>query len=66
MTFYERGSALITLMPMPTAAPNQENGIPATADDVCADYWETLLRGQVDAADVLAEGLARLRDTGRL
>ena len=63
-TLAEQGPSIITLMP--TAAPNEENDIPAIEDDVCADYLEALLRGQGDAADVLAAGLARLRDTGRL
>jgi hypothetical protein len=33
---------------------------------VCADYLEALLRRHVDAADTLAQGVARLRACGRL
>ncbi len=55
---------VITLMS--TAAPVEENNIPAIEDDVCADYLEALLRGHTNARDVLAAGVARLREIGRL
>lgn len=59
-----RGSGIITLVP--TAAPTEENDIPAIEDDVCADYLEALLRDRPDAPDVLASGIARLREISRL
>ena len=59
-----RGSGTITLLT--TAAPVEEMAIPAIEDDVCADYLEARLRGRADAADVLAAGIARLREIGRL
>ena len=60
----ERNATTITLMT--TAALTEENDIPAIEDDVCADYLEALLGRRDDAPDVLAAGLARLRDVGRL
>lgn len=60
----ERDDSDITLMS--TAALTEENGIPAIEDDICAEYLEALLRQRDDASDVLAAGLARLRDIGRL
>lgn len=60
----ERSATTITLMT--TAALTEENDIPAIEDDVCADYLEALLGRRDDAPDVLAAGLARLRDVGRL
>lgn len=63
-TLAERDSSPVTLMS--TAAQREENDIPAIEDDVCADYLEALLRGRADAQGVLAAGLARLRDSGRL
>lgn len=63
-TLAARGSGIMTLMS--TAAPVEENDIPAIEDDVCADYLEALLRDRADAADVLSAGITRLRDIGRL
>lgn len=54
----------ITLLP--TEAPIEEEGVTACEDEVCADYLEALLRERGDAAAVLAEGIARLRASGRL
>ena len=62
----ERGAGPSVVTLMPTAAPTEENDIPAIEDDVCADYLEALLRGQPGARDTLAAGIARLRDIGRL
>jgi 2-phosphosulfolactate phosphatase len=54
----------ITLLP--TDVPVEEEGVPACEDEVCADYLEALLRERSDAADVLADGITRLRTSGRL
>jgi 2-phosphosulfolactate phosphatase len=55
---------LITLMP--TAAPYEDGGLPAIEDDICADYLEALVLRRDDAHDVLATGIERLREVGRL
>lgn len=60
----QRGSGVVTLLT--TAAPVEEDDIPAIEDDVCADYLEALLLDRADAGDVLAAGIARLREIGRL
>ncbi|HEX8994788.1 MAG TPA: 2-phosphosulfolactate phosphatase [Ktedonobacterales bacterium] len=60
----EQGRGVITLMS--TAAPAEDGEFPAIEDDICADYVEALLQWRDDAAEVLAAGLARLRDCGRL
>ena len=60
----ERGPQVVTLMP--TAAPVDDGGMPAIEDDVCADYLAALLQRRVDAADMLAAGVERLRACGRL
>lgn len=63
----ERDACAVTLIP--TAIPSAENNyLPAIEDDVCADYLQALLlrRRRDEAADVLATGITRLRDSGRL
>src|SRR5690242_1304720 len=63
-TLAMRDGLPITLLP--TESPIEEEGVRAFEDEVCADYLEALLRERDDAADVLAEGVARLRAGGRL
>lgn len=60
----QRGAGIVTLLT--TAAPVEEDDVPAIEDDVCADYLEALLRGRADAEDVLAASIERLRTIGRL
>lgn len=59
----EGTDGVLTLLP--TAAPVEDGGKPAIEDQVCGEYVEALLRGQPDAAEVLARGLARLHNVGR-
>jgi len=59
----ETTSQSITLMPTESAG---QNGIPAQEDAICADYLHALLLEQANAAQVLADGLQRLRASGRL
>jgi 2-phosphosulfolactate phosphatase len=63
-TLAARDGLPVTLLP--TEVPVEEEGVHAFEDEVCADYLEALLRERDDAADVLAEGVARLRAGGRL
>ncbi len=49
---------------MPTALTAYE-GADAIEDDVCADYLEALLRERPDAREALADGIGRLRASGR-
>ncbi|MGH2517280.1 MAG: 2-phosphosulfolactate phosphatase [Ktedonobacterales bacterium] len=58
-----RTQGIITLLP--TAAPVEDGDKPAIEDHVCGEYVEALLRGQLDAAEVLARGIARLHAVGR-
>ena len=55
--------AAITLMPTESVS---EQGAPPMEDHICADYLAALLRQQADAPAVLAAGVQRLRDSGRL
>lgn len=54
----------ITLVP--TANTIEDEGRQAIEDDVCAEYLEALLRGREDAANILADGIARLAANERL
>ncbi len=54
---------LITLMPTETISTNGPTPI---EDSLCADYLEALLTERADAPNVLADGIARLRASGRL
>jgi 2-phosphosulfolactate phosphatase len=54
---------LITLMPTETASVT---GVQPIEDHICADYLETLLTKRADADQALADGIARLRASGRL
>ncbi len=49
---------VITLMP---TEPIKEDGIQPLEDIICAEYLEALLWERPDAAEVLADGIARLR-----
>jgi len=57
------GDGLITLMP---TEPIGATGVLPTEDDICADYLEALLTKRADADQVLADGIAWLRASGRL
>lgn len=59
----EAAGEIITLMPTESIS---ENGPPPLEDSICADYLQALLLRRPDAASVLADGLQRLRDSGRL
>ena len=54
----------ITLVP--TAGTVEDEGPRAIEDEVCARYMEALLRGQDDATEVLARGIAELEANERL
>ncbi len=53
----------ITLLPTETVS---STGIHPIEDHVCADYLEALLSERADAEQALADGIARLRASGRL
>jgi 2-phosphosulfolactate phosphatase len=53
----------ITLMPTESISENEAQPM---EDHICTDYLEALLLQQADAPDVLAAGIQRLRDSGRL
>lgn len=57
------GDGLITLLPTETSS---STGIQPIEDHICADYLEALLGEHDDAQQVLADGIARLRASGRL
>lgn len=57
------GDGPITLLPTETIS---STGIQPIEDHVCADYLEALLRERADAEQRLADGIARLRASGRL
>ena len=59
----EETGEVITLM---TTESVSKSGVPVVEDHVCADYLEALLAQQADAPAVLAAGMQRLRDSGRL
>ncbi len=59
----ETTGEIITLMPTESIS---ENGAPPLEDSVCADYLQASLLQRPDAAEVLADGLQRLHDSGRL
>jgi 2-phosphosulfolactate phosphatase len=52
---------MITLLPTATTPEELEKN----EDEICADYVEALLRGQEDAEEVLARGIAYLENNGR-
>lgn len=59
----ETSDGLVTLLPTETIS---RDGTQPMEDHVCADYLEALLREQADAAQVLRDGVERLRASGRL
>ena len=59
----ETTDGLITLMP--TESFDKE-GVRVLEDTICAEYLEAHLRKRPDTAEVLADGLERLRASGRL
>ncbi|HEY7127581.1 MAG TPA: 2-phosphosulfolactate phosphatase [Ktedonobacterales bacterium] len=54
---------VVTLMPTESFS---EEGVQPQEDTICAEYLEALLREHPDPAEVLANGLERLRASGRL
>jgi 2-phosphosulfolactate phosphatase len=54
---------LVTLMPTERVGADDPQPM---EDSLCADYLEALLTGRADAPDVLADGIERLRASGRL
>ncbi len=58
----ETTGGLITLMPTESADGMESR---RGEDDLCADYLEALLCERADAPELLAEGIARLRASGR-
>ncbi len=57
----ETTGGLITLMPTEPADGMERRG----EDDLCADYLEALLLERAEAPELLADGVARLRASGR-
>ena len=51
---------------IPTSGTVEDEGPRAIEDEVCARYMEALLRGQDDAAEILARGIAELEANERL
>jgi 2-phosphosulfolactate phosphatase len=58
----ETTGGLITLMPTESADGMESR---RGEDDLCADYLEALLLERTDASELLADGIARMRASGR-